>query len=245
MSVRLSLAGFAALGSSIAFLAACTAGVPDGSTATVTATSTQTSIITVTPTPSSTPSSPKPAPASSAPTLTFQRGVAGMLVHNSDGSEYVVAIKLGALMTNPSSHEKMGKVELGSTCSFNSSTDAVMQYTLIASGHSSDPAVWNLDVRTSTGRGTFPIRSEQYASNTGNLNCVGNDTPIYQNGGSFSSDGRRKVYGYIIIPGYKTAAHAKTKLAHSPLRFKVDGTVLTRQGFGSKQSDGYYLLPLG
>lgn len=253
MSVRLSLAGYAVTGASLVVLlaAACDNGsTSDTAAPTVTATETNIITVTATPTPSASTNSPKATPtptnAATKSAFAFDKGLAGLRVHNPDGSEYLVQVKLGPIMTHAPVGLKAGKFKLGDACSYNPRTDAAMQYTvLVASNTTVDPAVWNLDIRTSTGRGTFPIVVESFQTNTGNLNCVGGDTPIYQNGGSFSPDGYRQTYGMIIIPGYKTATHPKAKLANSPLRFEVTGTVLTRQDFGSKQSNGYYPLPLG
>lgn len=247
MSVRLSLAGYTVTGVSLVmFLAACTDGAP---TSTPTVTTTQTNTVTVTATPPAPSSSHKPTPTPTAPADTtafaFDKSIAGLLVHNKDGSEYLVQVKLGPIMTDAPRGLKAGKFKLGDVCRYNPRTDAVMQYTiLIASNTPVDPAVWNVDIRRSTGKNTFPIVVESYQTNTGNLNCVGDDMPIYQNGGSLSPDGFRETTGMIIIPGYKTAAHPKTKLANSPLRFTVSGTVLVYKDFGPKRN-GYYPLPLG
>jgi hypothetical protein len=252
MSVRSSLAGFAAAGSLITLLAACTGETPVSrpAEATVTATATETSIVTVTPKPSAsrTSASPTPTPKpTTTPALPFDRATSGMLVHNEDGSEYTVQIKLGPILTNAKTGMKAGKFKLGDVCPFNPATDAVMQYALmIASNTKGTTAVWNLEVRPSTGKGTFPIRSELFATNTGNLNCVGGDQFIYQNGGSFSPSDSRQVYGYLIIRGYKTAAHPRTTLANSPLLLKVSGSVLGHsRDIGSKMPNGFYPLKLG
>jgi hypothetical protein len=249
MSVRFTLASFAATGSLVALLAAC-AGNGTPGVASPTVTTTETNTVTVTSTPSASPSTSKPAPATTTPapksTFAFDKGISGLLVHNSDGSEYLVQVKLGPILTNAKIGTKVGKFKLGSACSFNSSTDVVMGLAIMASSHTpANMAVWNLDVRTTNSKSAFPVRMEQFVTNTGNLNCTGGDQAIYQYGGSFSSDGYREIYGAIIIHGYKTSSHPKTTLAHSPLRFKVIGTVIKRSGFGSKQSDGYYTLPLG
>lgn len=247
MSVRLSLAGFAVLSSTVTFLAACSTGIPAEPGPTVTAT--ETSTITVTPKPTDSPkiapSSPSATPKASAAPFSFRKDVSGLLVHNKDGSEYLVQIKLGPIMTNATTGMKAGKIKLGSACAYNPRTDAVVQYVMQVSSHTpSDMAVWNLEIRTTNAASAFPVVAEQFATNTGNLNCVGDDQPIYQYGGSFSPDGSRTIYGNIIIPGYKTAAHPKNKLAKSPLRFKVTGTVLVHKDFGPK-TNGYYPLPLG
>jgi len=249
MSVRFSLAGFAALGSSITFLAACSTGVPAEPVPTVTTTETSTIIVTSTPSDNAATPTPTPSPSATSKTpaapFSFRKDVAGLLVRNTDGSEYLVQVKLGPILTNAKVGTKVEKFKLGSTCSFNPSTDAVIGFAMMASSHTSgDMAVWNLDVRTTNAKSAFPVRMELFATNTGNLNCVGGDQAIYQNGGSFSSDGYREVYGAIIIRGYKTASNPRARLAKSPLRFKVTGTVLTYKDFGSKRN-GYYPLPLG